>query len=184
MKITITAGHGGGKPGNTWGGHTEANLMTQLRFLVAMKLRELGHEVTEDGARDENWELAEAQKLIAGADLAIELHTNASANRNAEGVEVVAPPSRSALAQRLAHAIGGVLRIPPRRVAGWFPLDQFKRELGYTPGFVGRGGLIVEVFFQSNPKELAAYLERTWLVASAIARAVDDSLQPQQKATS
>lgn len=36
-------------------------------------------------------------------------------------------------------------------------------------GYVSAGGLILEVFFISNPQEMAVYQARKWLVAQAIA---------------
>ena len=171
---TVTAGHSDTQPGNTWNGHREADLMLRLRHIVAAKLRADGHMVREDGRRGENLPLVSAQRLIDGSRLALELHTNGSTNPRAEGVEVVARPELKREAQAIAHAIGGVLQIPTRRVGGWWPMDELVRERGFTPGFANRGGLIVEVFFQSNPRELAKYLERHWLVAGAIARAVQE----------
>lgn len=170
MIFTITAGHGGTDPGNTAGGAREADLMTELRFLVAMKLRQAGHKVYEDGGRGENWPLADALQLIQRADLAVELHTNASTNPRAAGVEVVSLPARRDEALALSLAIGGVLQIPIRRDDGWYSAEQLQRDRGFMPAFCRHGGLIVETFFQSNPHELAAYQERKWLVASAIAR--------------
>ncbi len=172
MRIALTAGHGAGDPGNTWGGYREADLMTELRHITAAKLRAMGHIVVEDGGKGVNWSLDKAIGLIAGVDRAIELHTNASSNTTATGVEVVSLPEHRALAQRLAKAIGGVLQIPVRREQGWLSHDRCAAERGFQPGFSRRGGLIVEVFFQSNPGDLRAYLERYWLVASAIAREV------------
>lgn len=172
MFYVVTAGHGGGAPGNTWGGHHEADLMTELRFLVAFKLREAGHTVKEDGLRGENWSLRDAMLLVGGADLAIELHTNASSSPMAEGVEVLAESNRSDEAKRIAKAIASVLQIPTRRQEGWFPHNDYVRMRGQSAGFVRVGGLIVETFFQSNPHELRVYQERKWLVASAIARAM------------
>jgi N-acetylmuramoyl-L-alanine amidase len=98
---TVTAGHSSTEPGNTWGGLREADLMLDLRHLVADKLRASGHLVREDGARGVNAALARAIALIPGAHLAIELHTNASANITATGVEVVALPAKRAAAQRV-----------------------------------------------------------------------------------
>ncbi|MDO8903954.1 N-acetylmuramoyl-L-alanine amidase [Hydrogenophaga sp.] len=172
MHVTVTAGHGGTDPGNTWNGHHEAKLMMQLRHILAAKLRSEGHIVREDGGRGENWALSDAMRLIAGSTVALELHTNASTNQSATGVEVVSLPEHRELSQRVAHAIGSVLNIPTRRDKGWFPHAQCAAERGFEPGFSKRGGLIVEVFFQSNPEDLRKYLERYWLVASAIARAI------------
>jgi N-acetylmuramoyl-L-alanine amidase len=175
--ITVTAGHGAADPGNTWGGQREADLMDELGHIVALKLRQAGFEVREDGPRGENWPLAKAMKLVDGSIVAVELHTNASSNTAAQGVEVVARGEHRELAQRLANAIGGVLQIPTRRDRGWLDVAQLQRERGFMPGFVRAGGLIVETFFQSNPRELAAYQERKWLVASAIARELLASIE-------
>jgi N-acetylmuramoyl-L-alanine amidase len=171
---TITAGHSNTDPGNTWNGYKEAELMLELRYILAAKLRFTGHQVREDGPQGVNWALSDAQRLIAGADVALELHTNASSNTLASGVEVVALSAHKTLAQRLAHAIGSVLQIPTRRDHGWYPHEQCAAERGFQPGFSKRGGLIVEVFFQSNEDDLRKYQERKWLVASAIARALQD----------
>lgn len=171
--ITVTAGHGGSDPGNTWGGFHEADLMDELGHLVALKLRQAGFDVREDGPRGENWPLAKAVKLVAGSVVAIELHTNASTSPSATGVEVVATTDNRPLARSLANAIGGVLQIPVRRDGGWFDVMQLQRDRGFMPGFVRAGGLIVETFFQSNAAELARYQERKWLVASAIARELE-----------
>lgn len=172
MRIALTAGHGAGDPGNTWGGYREADLMTELRYITAAKLRAMGHDVREDGERGVNWSLAQAMGLINGASVAIELHTNASSNTSATGVEVVSLPQHRVLSQRLAKAIGSVLQIPLRRDVGWLSHDRCTAERGFQPGFSRRGGLIVEVFFQSNAQDLRKYLERRWLVASAIANEV------------
>lgn len=172
MNITITAGHGGDAPGNTWNGYTEGGLMLELRSITAGMLRAAGHQVREDGGLGVNWALSDSMRLIAGADVALELHTNASSNTSATGVEVVAQPQHKALAQRLAHAIGSVLAIPSRREYGWYAHALCAADRKFEPGFSRRGGLIVEVFFQSNKSDLRAYLDKRLLVASAIARVV------------
>lgn len=168
MIFTITAGHGGSDPGNTWNGHHEAVLMTELRSIVALKLRALGHIVHEDGGKGVNWSLKEAAKLIDDADLALEFHTNAS-NPKVSGVELVSIPAHRDLCQKLAKRIGGTLMIPTRRDLGWLSHEKLSGERGFQPAFTRRGGIIVEVFFQSNPNDLRAYLEKYWLVASGVA---------------
>lgn len=173
-RFLVSAGHGGTDPGNTWNGEREADLMLELRFITALKLRQLGHTVVEDGARGENLPLTYAARLIANTDAAIELHTNASANTTATGVEVVSDLGQRELSRALAHAIGGTLMIPSRRDGGWYSLRQFTQDRNFTPAFVRQGGVIVEVFFQSNKEDLRKYKERTWLVASAIARVMDE----------
>lgn len=171
MKFTISAGHGGTDPGNTAGGYKESDLMVELRNLVADNLRDAGHEVKADGQGAQNMPLAQAMTLIAGSDVAVEFHTNASSNLGAGGVEVVAKKEHRILAQRIAKAINNVLAVPLRRNAGWYDSEIHAKDRGWKTGagFVRNGGLIVEVFFQSNPVELATYLARKELVAAAIA---------------
>ena len=170
MKITVTAGHGAGDPGAVAPtGETEAALMTELRDLVAMKLRDAGHTVKTDGARWQNLPLVHALTLVPGSDVAIELHTNAHSNPAATGVEVVSLPAQRELARTIARRIAHVLELPVRGAGGW--IDQGQTARGRL-GFVRAGGLVVEVFFLSNPQDLAKYQARKWLVASAIVAAL------------
>ncbi len=170
MKLVITAGHGAGDPGAVAAdGTTENALMTELRDIVADKLRKAGHQVKTDGGWRQNLPLPYAITLIPGSDVAIELHTNAAANVFATGVEVVSLPEQAPLARRIAQAIARILQIKVRGDGGW--IDQAATARGRL-GYVRAGGLVVEVFFLSNPAELATYQLRKWLVASAIADAI------------
>lgn len=166
MRFAVTAGHGGSDPGAVAGPVCERDLMTELRDIVAVKLRGKGAEVRTDGARWQNLPLAHALTLVPGTDWAIDLHTNASTIPAATGVEVVAMPKDKARAQRLAQAIANVLGLRVRGDAGW--IDQTATARGRL-GFVRAGGMVVECFFISNPLDLAVYQERKWLVAGAIA---------------
>lgn len=166
MRFAVTAGHGGSDPGAVAGPVCERDLMTELRDIVAVKLRGKGADVRTDGARWQNLPLVHALTLVPGSDWAVELHTNASPNPAATGVEVVAMPKDKARAQRLAQAIANVLGLRVRGDAGW--IDQTATARGRL-GFVRAGGMVVECFFISNPFDLAVYQERKWLVASAIA---------------
>lgn len=173
MKITLTSGHGGSDPGAVAkSGQTEAALMTRLRDITAAKLRQMGHIVRTDGAAWQNLPLVHALTLVPGSDVALELHTNAHDNLKAQGVEVISLPAQKELAQKIARSIAHVLEIPLRGDGGWIPQSLTPRG---RLGFVRMGGLVVEVFFLSNPKELAKYESRFWLVATAIAAAVDGS---------
>lgn len=171
MKITVTAGHGGRDPGAVaTTGQTEAALMTELRDIVAQKLRAEGHTVRTDGGWRANLPLANALLLVPGSDVAIELHTNSFSSR-ATGVEVVSLPGQKELARTIARRIANTLEIPVRGSGGW--IDQAQTHRGRL-GFVRAGGLVVEVFFLSNPEELARYEARKWLVASAIVKAITE----------
>ena len=176
MKLTVTAGHGAGDPGAVEpGGVREADLMADLRNIVALKLRNMRgsnnehHEVRTDGTLLTNLPLAKALLLVPGSDAAIELHTNSFSNPAAAGVESIALPRQKLMAQRISAAIARVLDIPLRGEKGW--IDQSKSARGRL-AFVNAGGIIVEVFFLSNPGELAKYEARKWMVASAIAEAL------------
>lgn len=170
MKITVTAGHGAGDPGAVAPtGETEADLMTELRDLVAMKLRDAGHAVKTDGARWQNLPLVHALTLVPGSDVAIELHTNSFGSSAAVGVEVISLPAQKELARTIARRIAHILETPVRGDGGW--IDQAQSARGRL-GFVRAGGLVVECFFLSNPEELAKYQARKWLVASAIVDAI------------
>lgn len=171
--ITVTAGHGATDPGAVYYGYTERELMTELRDLVANKLRAKGHQVRTDGERGINLALTQALHLIAGSDAAIELHTNAAASADATGVEVVALPAQRSLAQQVAKAISTVLVLRLRGDGGY--IDQSASARGRL-GFVARGGMVVEVFFLSNLKDLGMYQARKWLVAQAIADSLSDSI--------
>lgn len=170
MKITVTAGHGAGDPGAVEpGGAREADLMADLRNIVALKLRNMGHEVRTDGTKVTNLPLAKALLLVPGSDVAIELHTNAFTSPSAGGVESIALPRQKLMAQKISRAIGRVMEIPLRGEGGW--IDQTKSARGRL-AFVNAGGIIVEVFFLSNPQELHKYEHRKWMVATAIAEAL------------
>lgn len=169
MTFTVTAGHGEGDPGAVYAGHTEADLMAELRDMVAGRLRDMGHEVRQDGIGKVNRALTYAMTLIAGSRCAVELHTNAAANPAATGVEVIALPAQKAKAQQVAQAIARELGLKLRGMGGW--IDQTMSARGRL-GFVARGGMVVEVFFLSNPEDLASYMLRKEAVARAIAEAM------------
>ena len=164
--ITVTAGHSPGSPGAAHHGFHEHELMTTLRDLVIMKLQARGLPVRGDGERGVNQPLALALHLIAGSSVAVELHTNAHADPQARGVEVVSLPQHRPLAQKLAQAVATILEEPLRGQRGW--IDQAQSARGRL-GYVASGGLILETFFLSNREALAKYTTRHWLVASAIA---------------
>lgn len=172
MRVFVSAGHSGSDPGAVANGAKEAELMLELRDMVADRLRAAGAEVKEDGADGENWPLKRALTQIAGTDIAVELHTNAASASSAEGVEVVATAARRAEAQRIAAAIARVLSAPLRRDGGWFSTDAFMLSRRFRPAFAEAGGLIVEVFFITNERELAKYRALKSQVADAIAGAI------------
>lgn len=173
-KFLISAGHGGSDPGNTASGRVEADIAVELRNIIALKLRNRGHDVTTDGVGKDNWVLAKAIGLISGRR-AIEIHTNAGVP-TAKGVEVIATAKDSGIARAIAQGIAEVFGTVTRRDGGWFDYAKLVKEQGRTLGFVRGGGMIVETFFQSNAAELAAYDAKKWLVAEVIANTLDRGL--------
>lgn len=172
MKYTVTAGHGGRDPGAVAAdGTTEAAIVTELRDIVASKLRAAGHQVKTDGARWLNLPLVHALALVPGADAAIEIHMNATGLRTVRGVEVISLPAQRELARTIARRVAHVLETPVRGAGGW--IDQAQSARGRL-GFVRAGGLVVEVGFISNPEELHRVRTRLWTVASAIAQALTE----------
>lgn len=169
MKILISAGHSNVDPGAVVGKTTEAAIATDLRNIVASKLREKGLTVITDGEGKDNKPLTEAIKLQAQADLDIEFHCNASGNSGARGVESIGLAKDKTLCQELSKAIASVLMTAVRGDGGY--IDQSKSARGKL-GFVNHGGIIVELFFLSNPTELANYEAKKWLVASAITEVI------------
>jgi N-acetylmuramoyl-L-alanine amidase len=172
MKFLISAGHGGSDPGNTASGRKEADIAVELRNIIASKLRASGHDVATDGNLRDNFTLVDAIKQIVSGRTCIEIHTNAGPP-TAQGVEVIAETKHAKLAKNIAKGIADVLGTSLRRDKGFFDYAQLVREQGRTLGFVKKGGIIVETFFQSNAKELAAYDAKKWLVASAIVKALE-----------
>lgn len=172
MKVLISAGHSNTDPGavGTYQGKqiTEAEVVTDFRNLVAYYLREAGIEFETDGTGSTNLPLREAIKLAQGKDLALEFHCNAFTNPNATGVETLGSDKTKAVGLAICEAIADVLNINNRGAKGEGS-GQHSRL-----GFVQAGGLIVELFFISNPKDVEKYMAKKWLVAKAVAKVIED----------
>lgn len=170
-RILISAGHSDADPGACYSGLREADLMLELRDKLAEAVSKGGFKVVEDGSNCENLPLAAAKALVSTTDFAIELHTNASSNSSATGVEVLSKPQHGEAASKIAAAIASALEIPLRGAKGWKdPSESARGRLG----FVEAGGLIVEVFFLSNETDLQKYLSNKELVCSNIAEAIGE----------
>lgn len=164
--ILLSAGHSNTDPGACANGVTEADIVRDFRNIVAAKLKAAGVPCLTDGEGMENRPLAEAIKLIAGTSLAVEFHCNAAANAAAGGVEAISLPGKRIVAQNLSAAVAVTLGLKLRGDKGW--IDQSQSARGKL-GFVQAGGVILELFFISNPQELAAYQAKKWLAAQAVA---------------
>lgn len=166
MKILVSAGHSNVDPGAVANGFREADIAAEFRNLVAHELRQAGVDVLTDGEGSDNKPLAEAVKLAGGVGLAVEFHCNAAVNPRAGGVESISLLARRNLSQRISAAIAGVLGIKLRGDCGWIDQAATPRQ---RLAFVNAGGVIVELFFISNPAELAAYQAKKMDLARAVA---------------
>ena len=166
MRIVITAGHSNTDPGAVNGPHQEAAIAVKVRNALAHYLRAAKIEVVTDGTGDDNQSLASAVKLVKGADLALEIHMNAAASKQASGIETIAPPKLKALAQNLSKAIQSVTEGKLRGDAGW--IDQSRSHRGKL-AFVQAGGMIAELDFISNENGVSVVNANIWLIAKAMA---------------
>ena len=164
--IAITAGHSSIDPGSKGNGLIEAEVVVDLRNIIVKKLEEKGFQPKTDGRGTVNLDRFAAAGIAKTAQIAVELHCNAVINPSATGVEAFSSYDNKALAQKLAAAVAVVLGLRLRGQDGWQPegASQHKRLL-----YVRCGGIILELFFISNPRDVAAYKAKKWLVASAIA---------------
>lgn len=165
--ITVTAGHSNKDPGAVNGLFREADIAQKMRNMVALYLRQKDIAVKTDGEGKGNLPLPAAIKLISGSKAAVEFHCNAFPKPTAGGCEALSQPKDRALSQRLCKAVSDVMGIPTRGTDGGWK-DEGSGQHSRL-GYVRNGGIILELFFISNPAELAVWQDKKWLVAKAVA---------------
>ncbi len=164
----IGAGHSNSDPGAVAGQESEAELMTELRNLVASEIRHAGYTAVTDGEGSLNQPLGKSIELAKTCTATrIELHVNSVESPVAKGVECLSLPDHKKKSQAIAKAIGDTLRINVRGDSGWKPdtAGQHSR-LGFCRE---AEGIVVECFFLSNPAERQTYRMHKNDVAKAIA---------------
>ena len=165
--ITVTAGHSNKDPGAVNGLFREADIAQEMRNMVALYLRQKDIAVKTDGEGKGNLPLPAAIKLISGSKAAVEFHCNAFPKPTAGGCEALSQPKDRALSQRLCKAVSDVMGIPTRGTDGGWKNEGSGQHSRL--GYVRNGGIILELFFISNPAELAVWQDKKWLVAKAVA---------------
>lgn len=165
--ITVTAGHSNQDPGVVNGLFREADIAQEMRNMVALYLCQKDIAVKTDGEGKGNLPLPAAIKLIAGSKAAVEFHCNAFSKPSAGGCEALSQPKDRALSQRLCKAVSDVMGIPTRGTDGGWKNEGSGQHSRL--GYVRNGGIILELFFISNPAELAVWQDKKWLVAKAVA---------------
>lgn len=165
--ITVTAGHSNKDPGAVNGLFREADIAQEMRNMVALYLRQKDIAVKTDGEGKGNLPLPAAIKLISGSKAAVEFHCNAFPKPTAGGCEALSQPKDRALSQRLCKAVSDVMGIPTRGTDGGWKNEGSGQHSRL--GYVRNGGIILELFFISNPTELAVWQDKKWSVAKAVA---------------
>jgi N-acetylmuramoyl-L-alanine amidase len=162
-RIFLSAGHSETDPGAIAFGVREADVAVEMRNMVSFYLHDLGVLHGVDGTGTTNIPLSQATKLARGFDISLEFHCNASENSGAGGVETLQGEKDRALGDALCTAIASTMGIRNR---GAKPENAGQH---HRLAFVQAGGVIVELFFLTNPKELKRWRERKWVVARAVA---------------
>lgn len=172
--ILLSAGHSNTDPGAVANGVKESDIAVEARNIVRQKLESAGYPAVSDGSGKDNQPLSQAVRLISGKTLAVEFHCNAAVNPLAGGVECISLPSMRDESQKISAAISVAMGIKLRGDNGW--IDQNKSARGKL-AFVAAGGIIVELFFLSNPVELKTWQDKKWLICQAIADAIKEIIE-------
>jgi N-acetylmuramoyl-L-alanine amidase len=172
-KILISAGHTNIKGldrGAAGLGYVEGVEAVLIRDAVAAKLRELGHTVVEDGFDGDNQPLTKALALVAGTDVAVEIHFNAFSKPAANGCEVLAKPAQAPIARRIAGAINASTGISLRGGDGGYKPSNSGQH--HRLAFCERGGLIVEIGFITSVGDMTSYKNNFDAMCTALAAAI------------
>lgn len=161
--IFLSAGHSEADPGAVAFGRKEAEIAVEFRNIVSFYLLMAGVRPVTDGKGSENIPLAKAVRLMGTHRPALEFHCNAGP-ASASGVETLSAPKDLVLGTAICAAIADALGIRNR---GAKPENSGQH---HRLAFVQAGGIIVELFFLTNAKDLAAYDARKWLAARAVAK--------------
>ena len=170
--VIITAGHSNIDCGaiNRITGDKESDIAVDMRNMLKHYLELQGVYVSTDGLGKDNQPLKEAVKLLCGGTLAIEIHCNASSNTKAGGVEALAEPRHLHVCQQLCKSISESMGIPLRgQDNGWKAEDSGQHS---KLAYVSKGGIILEMFFISNPDELKIWKAKKWIVAKNLAAVI------------
>lgn len=165
----ISAGHSEVDPGAAAFGRKEADIAVETRNIVSFYLQrdKVAHEL--DGIGTVNLPLSAVVKRSRTHRVSVEFHCNAGP-ATATGVEVLCAPKDNKIAAKICEAISSTLGIRNRGVK---PENAGQH---HRLAFVQAGGMIVELFFITNKKDLLAYDERKWLMGREIARILKEAV--------
>ena len=171
-KVFITAGHGGKDTGAVALGYTEAALTIEFRNLVISECAKLGVKVQTD--KDTN-ALAETLRWLKGLilpnSIAIDIHWNASANRLANGSEIIVPETHSEFEMAFAKALLNVFVKAGFRDRGVkSELLTARKRLGWMRPICEN--ILIEVCFITNRADMEHYNQNKKLLAANVAGVV------------
>jgi len=175
--LFISAGHSDTDPGATGHGMTEADIVLEFRDLLADALRHRGLVFDKDGERGQNLPLRDAVGAAKSHNIAVEFHCNAFTNPAASGVETLSSRENYPLGESLCNAIATVLGINNRGAKGESS-GQHSRLAFIRDG----GGVIVELFFITNKKDLSTYIANRRRVVDAVADVLTDAAMQERDA--
>lgn len=161
--IYLSAGHSFKDPGAISGSAREADIAVEMRNMVSAELNSMGVLHRVDGIGAQNPPLTQAIIEARKADFPVEFHCNSFATPTATGVETLQGAEDKALGAEICAVIAGALGIKNR---GAKPENSGHHA---RLGFVGAGGIIVEMFFISNPDDLAKWRKNKAAAARAVA---------------
>lgn len=154
--IFLSSGHSDLRGGATTSEMNEAQICTELRDLLAERLRSRGALVLTDGHPGSNLPLEQAISLAQGVNgPRVEFHMNVG-EPSARGVEAFSLPNQRPIASKLATIVGQTLDIPIRGEFGWkAPFESQHARLSFC---TAARGVILELAFITNALDVDAIL--------------------------
>lgn len=162
--LFISAGHSNTDPGAIGNGYTESQIVTEFRDLVAQELRELEINFDKDGEAGQNLPLRKAVQMASSHDISVEFHCNAFSSPSATGVETLCADPTNRVSIDLCATTAQVLSIRNRGAKAEYS-GQHSRLAFVSSG----GGIILELFFITNPSDMSAYQLHKRTLAKEIA---------------
>lgn len=169
--LFLSAGHSDNDPGAAANGHTEADIVLAFRDDVCAEL-EGAVNFDRDGEAGQNLPLREAVKEAQNHDVAVEFHCNA-ASPSATGVETLSRPHNFPLGEAICEAISDTMGIANRGAK-----PEGSGQHSYLAFVSTGGGVIVELFFLTNKRDLEAFHRNRTALVQAVARVLVDEVAP------
>nr|WP_300312783.1 N-acetylmuramoyl-L-alanine amidase [Halomonas sp.] len=167
--LLISAGHSMSDPGASGNGLSEADIVLDFRDRLFDYLS--GKVVlARDGKEGQNLPLSQACEMAKRHDVAVEFHCNAFSSPSATGVETLSDVSGKRLGAVLCNSLSSVMGISNRGAKGEGS-GQHSRL-----AFVRAGGIIVELFFITNPDDLRAFRDNLEALVAEVGRVLIDEV--------